>query len=217
MDRDIFLTKVGKAAMAAALPDAPEVPGALPVMPTQDLVALFRNRAQQVDTVVHGPISPHGVPKAVSGIASGHGGRSFMAWDDLPAAGVVSALASAGLDRVAHEVPIDGRAEHQSGYRHLDLGITGAEAGLAESGSVVMLHGPGRPRMASLVPNVHVAILDLSRLHRTLANWAMQHPALVEETANLVVVTGPSRSGDIEMKLNLGVHGPRHVHVVLIR
>lgn len=217
MDRDVFLTRVGKAAMTAALPDHRESSGPLPILPTEDLVALFRQRAQQVDTVVHGPISPHGVPKAVTGIASGHGGRSFMAWDDLPAAGVVSALSAAGLDRVAHDVPYEGRAEHQSGYRHLDLGITGADAGLAESGSVVMLHGPGRPRMASLVPNVHVAILELTRLHRTLANWAAQHPDLVELTANLVVVTGPSRSGDIEMELNLGVHGPRHVHVVLVR
>lgn len=217
MDRDVFLTRVGRAAMSAALPEAPGASGSLPIMPTDDLVALFRRRAQEVDAVVHGPVNPHGAPKTVAGIASGHGGKSFMAWDELPAAGVVSALASAGLDRVAHQVPMDRRADHQSGYRYLDLGITGAEAGLAESGSVVLLHGPGRPRMASLVPNVHVAILELSRLHRTLAHWASQHPDLVEETANLVVVTGPSRSGDIEMKLNLGVHGPRHVHVVLVR
>lgn len=203
--------------MNAGLPEIPGVPGSLPLMPTEDLVALFRKRAQEVDAVVHGPVNHHAVPKTVTGIASGHGGNSFIAWDELPAAGVVSALASAGLDRVGHEVPPDSRSEHQSGYRLLDLGVTGADAGLAESGSVVLVHGPGRPRMASLVPNVHVALLDLTRLHRTLAHWASQHPELVEDTANLVVVTGPSRSGDIEMELNLGVHGPRHVHIVLIR
>ena len=203
--------------MSAQLPDSPDVRGDLPTMQPEDLVALFRQRAQEVDAVVHGPLSPHGVPRAVVGIASGHGGRSFMAWDELPAAGVVSALATAGLDRVAHEVPTDTRAAHQLGYRHLDLGVTGADAGLAESGSIVMRHGRGRPRMASLAPNVHVAILDLSLLHRTLAHWAAQHPDMVDQTANLVVVTGPSRSGDIEMNLNLGVHGPRHVHIVLVR
>lgn len=217
MDRDVFLTRVGKAVMSAGLPETPGVSGSLPLMPTEDLVTLFRRRAQEVDAVVHGPVNLHAVPKTVTGIASGHGSRSFMAWDELPAAGVVSALSSAGLDRVSHDVPPDGRAEHQSGYRYLDLGITGTDAGLAESGSVVLSHGPGRPRMASLVPNVHVAVLELSRLHRTLAHWASQHPDWVEGTANLVVVTGPSRSGDIEMQLNLGVHGPRHVHIVLIR
>ncbi len=217
MDRDVFLTRVRKATATGLVPDAPGLSEALPRMPTRELVALFSERAREVDAMVHGPFSPHEVPQAVVEIASGHGGERFMAWDDLPAPGVVSALASVGLDRMGHDVPVEGRVEHQSSYRHLDLGITGADAGLAESGSVVLLHGPGRPRMASLAANVHLAILELSRLHRTLAHWAGRHPALVEVTSNLVVVTGPSRSGDIEMELNLGVHGPRHVHVVMVR
>lgn len=217
MDRDLFLSRVGKAAMTAKLPEPPRITSDLPVLEPLDLVALFRERAQKVDAVVHGPMSAHGVAKTVVGIASGHQAGSFMSWDTLPAAGVVSTLASSGLDRVSHVVPPDRRIEHQLGYYDLDLGITGAEAGLAESGSVVLLHGPGRPRMASLAPRIHVALLDISLMHRALAHWVWQHPELVGETANLVVVTGPSRTGDIEQQLNLGVHGPRNVHVVLIK
>lgn len=217
MDRDLFLTRVGRAAMTARLPDPPAVKSGLPTLESVDLVSLFRERAQKVDAVVHGPISAHGVPKAVVGIASGHRASRFMAWDTLPAAGVVSALASAGMDRMSHDVPGERRTEHHLGYYDLDLGITGADAGLAESGSVVVSHGEGRPRMASLAPRVHVAILDISLMHRTLAHWVEQHPELVGETANLVVITGPSRTGDIEQQLNLGVHGPRNVHIVLIK
>lgn len=217
MDRDLFLGRVGKAAMTAKLPESPRVKAELPTMEPQDLVALFRERAQKVDAVVHGPMSAHAVPKTVVGIASGHESRSFMSWDTLPAAGVVSALASTGLERVSHDVPEDGRTDHLLGYYDLDLGITGAVAGLAESGSVVLLHGEGRPRMASLVPRIHVALLDISVMHRTLTHWVSRHPELVGETANLVVVTGPSRTGDIEQQLNLGVHGPRNVHVVMIK
>ena len=217
VDRDLFISRVGKAAMTARLPDAPEVKRDLPTLDPQDLVTLFRERAQKVDAVVHGPLSVHGVPKAVVGIASGHQAGSFMSWDSLPAPGVVSALATSGLDRVPHDVPVDERTEHQLGYYDLDLGVTGAQAGLAESGSIVLSHGGGRPRMASLAPRVHVALLDIALLHRTLAHWAAQRPELVGETANLVIVTGPSRTGDIEQQLNLGVHGPRNVHVVLIR
>lgn len=217
MDRDLFLTRVGRAAMSAQLPDPPAVGSKLPTLEPLDLVALFRERAQKVDAVVHGPMSAHGVPKAVVGIASGHQARRFMSWDALPAAGVVSALASAGMDRMSHHVPAERRTEHQMGYYDLDLGITGADAGLAESGSIVLSHGGGRPRMASLAPRVHVAILGIALIHRTLAHWVEQHPELVGDTANLVVITGPSRTGDIEQQLNLGVHGPRNVHIVLVK
>jgi len=201
VDRDAFLARVGQSAMTAHLPEALAVPDRLPDLGFEDLQALFRERAQDVDAVVHGAVGRHGVPRAVAGIAAGHHCRSFMAWEDLPASGVASALTAMGLERVKGEVPIDARIEHH----------------LAESGSVVLDHGPGRPRMASLVPEVHVALLDLTLVERTLAHWAHKRPEAVTDTANLVIVTGPSRTGDIEQQLTLGVHGPKHVHIVLIK
>ncbi|TDI52266.1 MAG: hypothetical protein E2O98_02000 [Acidobacteria bacterium] len=217
MDRDVFLARVGRSAMTAVLPEVLGIPDRLPDLEDEDLQTLFRERAQDVDAVVHGPVGRHGVPRAVAGIAAGHQCRSFMAWEDLPASGVASALTAAGLTRVEGEVPVETRMEHQLGYRDLDLGVTGATAGLAESGSVVLEHRPGRPRMASLVPEVHVALLDLTLMERTLVHWAHKFPESVADTANLVVVTGPSRTGDIEQQLTLGVHGPKHVHIVLIK
>ncbi len=203
--------------MTAVLPEVLGIPDRLPDLEDEDLQTLFRERAQDVDAVVHGPVGRHGVPRAVAGIAAGHQCRSFMAWEDLPASGVASALTAAGLTRVEGEVPVETRMEHQLGYRDLDLGVTGATAGLAESGSVVLEHRPGRPRMASLVPEVHVALLDLILMERTLVHWAHKFPESVANTANLVVITGPSRTGDIEQQLTLGVHGPKHVHIVLIK
>jgi L-lactate dehydrogenase complex protein LldG len=171
----------------------------------------------EVSTVVHGPMSRHGVPRAIAGIASGHDARSFMTWEDLPVNGVAAALSAGGLDRVAAEVPDEvGRADHNMSFFDLDVGVTGADAGLAESGSIVLTHGPGRSRMASLIPETHIAVLDVGLIHRSLGEWAAQYPALLPSTANLVVITGPSRTADIEFRLNLGVHGPRHLHVVMV-
>jgi len=85
-----------------------------------------------------------------------------------------------------------------------------------ESGSVVLRHGPGRPRLASLAPEVHIAVLRAEQLHRSLAHFLHAEPGSVGATANLQVITGPSRTADIEQRLNLGVHGPRHLHVVLL-
>jgi L-lactate utilization protein LutC len=54
------------------------------------------------------------------------------------------------------------------------------------------------------------------RIARSLAHYAIDHPAAIEGTSNLVVITGPSRTADIEQQLNLGVHGPKHLHVILV-
>lgn len=215
MDRDTFLTRVGQASLTSTLPDMPRTTP-LVVPDDIDLLDLFRVRAQEVNAVLHGPVTRHGAPRVVAAIAGGHDAETFMAWDELPVSGVPSGLQSLGLRRLDHIVG-DERGEQNLGYQTLDIGVTGALGGLAESGSLILTHGPGRPRMASLIADVHIALLDVSTLEWTLAHWAANNPALVAGTTNLVLVTGPSRTGDIELQLNLGVHGPRHVHIVMIR
>jgi len=217
VERDTFLTRVGQASLATTLPDPPQVPRDLPELDDVDLVDLFRARVQAVNGVVHGPVTRHGAPRAVVGIVTGHDAQSFMAWDDLPASGVASALQTSGLDRIDHDVSGEKRLEHNLTYVDVDVGVTGADAALAESGTLVLAHGEGRPRMASLVPEIHIALLEVSLIERTLAHWAHENPRLAGETTNLVFVSGPSRTGDIEQQLNLGVHGPRHLHVVMIK
>lgn len=94
----------------------------------------------------------------------------------------------------------------------------GAVAGLADTGSIVVASGPGRSRLASLLPAIRVAVLPLSRLYPTMQDWlAGGGVELARRTANLVVITGSSRTSDIEMQLTLGMHGPKEIHVVLFR
>ncbi len=213
MKRDAFLARVSAGIMSAELPQESSVSNELPVLPPSDLIALFRTRALAINSVVHGPVSRHSVPRTVTAIATGHSVSSFLAWEDLPAPGVTSAMAAEGFEPLDDGVgPTDPRRAAKA-----DIGITGSLCGLAESGSVVLSHGPGRGRLASLLPPVHVALLRIETIRWTLAHWAGDHPEAVENTANLVIVSGPSRTGDIELQLNLGVHGPKHVHVVLIK
>ncbi len=216
MDRDDFLARVRHAAGRATLPEVPlDDPGLLvPDLADVDLVEQFMNSVSMVAGQVHS-----GDPlDLVLRIARDAGARSFMAWDgaELPVPGVAVTLQDAGLTEVDPLVRTEVRLEHQMGYLDLDLGVTGAIGGFAESGSLVVASGPGRPRMASLIPDVHIAFLRRTDIHRSLAHWAADHGEVLSAHTNVVFITGPSRTGDIEMNLNIGVHGPKEVHVILL-
>jgi L-lactate dehydrogenase complex protein LldG len=194
-------------------------PGLLvPAMEATDLVARFGEALRAVEGFDHGPLAPATAAGLVVEIFQDHEVGTYLGWDDPGVEGLHSRLAAAGIERLPEMVPRDrwGRLAHQKAYQDVGGGLTGADAGLAESGSIVLRSGPGRPRMASLIPAVHVALLPVRRLFRSLAHYAEAHPAAPEGVSNLVVVTGPSRTGDIEQLLNLGVHGPVQVHVILV-
>ena len=91
------------------------------------------------------------------------------------------------------------------------VGVTRAVCGLADTGSILETDGPGYPLHASLLPEVHIAILKRSDILPTLKN-AM---TLVRKKGVSIFITGPSRTADIEMTLTIGVHGPSEVHIFL--
>ena len=96
----------------------------------------------------------------------------------------------------------------------LRVGVTKAICGLADTGSVLIADGEGNPLEASLLPEIHIAVLHASEILPSLAD-AMTLP-VVRESRSAVVITGPSRTGDIEMSHTIGVHGPSEVYVFLV-
>jgi hypothetical protein len=144
----------------------------------------------------------------------------ILAWDDseLLPAGLGAALRVAGIVRLDPGVPADPtlRRARLAELGRAAVGLTGALAGLADTGTLALLSGPTRPRLASLLPPVHLALVAKSAIYPTMAAFFAAHPTAVREASNLVFVTGPSRTADIEQTLTLGVHGPREVHVVLV-
>ncbi|HLK13586.1 MAG TPA: LUD domain-containing protein [Fimbriimonadaceae bacterium] len=91
-----------------------------------------------------------------------------------------------------------------------DLGITLADYGIADTGSLLLTAGPGRNRLASLAPPHHIAVLSRTRILDT-AEAAIE--VLPSRTA--VIVSGPSRTADIEGVIVRGIHGPRRLWVLL--
>jgi L-lactate dehydrogenase complex protein LldG len=92
--------------------------------------------------------------------------------------------------------------------------ISEASYGLADTGSVVLLSSPSEPRARSLLPPVHVSLLRETRILRGLEELFAAVGG--DLPSALAIVTGPSRSADIEQRLVVGVHGPGEVHVVLL-
>jgi len=98
-----------------------------------------------------------------------------------------------------------------------DLGITAAQKGVAETGTLVLLSSSERHRLTSLVPPVHVALLEAADILPGLGDaLATTREASGELPTLVTFITGPSRTGDIELQLVVGVHGPKELHVVLL-
>jgi L-lactate dehydrogenase complex protein LldG len=94
-----------------------------------------------------------------------------------------------------------------------DAGVTTAQWGIAETGTLVLESACERSRLVSLVPPMHVALLSTARLCPSLSDAL----ARVDRASHAITfITGPSRTSDIELTLVVGVHGPQTVHVLLL-
>lgn len=101
-------------------------------------------------------------------------------------------------------------------FAEVDVAITGTRCGIAETGSLVLWPDENEPRLMSLVPPVHIALLDAAKLHPTLSramqaeNWALRMPT------NALLISGPSKTADIEQTLAYGIHGPKQLITLLL-
>jgi L-lactate dehydrogenase complex protein LldG len=101
----------------------------------------------------------------------------------------------------------------------VDIGITGVDYLIAETGTVAVMARPGDPRSVSLLPPVHIAVAARSQLIPDLFDLFTElerRQAQEGLPSSVVLITGPSKTGDIELRLVTGVHGPGQIHVVLI-
>ncbi len=108
-----------------------------------------------------------------------------------------------------------GIAPSASDIFRFDIGITSAQAAIAETGTLVLNSENERHRLVSLVPPVHIAIVDASRVCATLGEALSLLRQSKEVSPAVTFVTGPSRTADIELTLAIGVHGPQELYVIV--
>jgi L-lactate dehydrogenase complex protein LldG len=151
--------------------------------------------------------------------------------DQLPVPGVVETLTVLGIQPILPHLPEmparlrpqdeDARRVRLRELEAVDVGLTGADAGFAASGTLVVSTGAGRPLLTSQLPRRHIVLLPVSRLFPTLEQW-LRHLRTQGDLSPLIgpshvaLLTGPSQSADIELSPALGIHGPRVLQVILI-
>lgn len=109
---------------------------------------------------------------------------------------------------------IAGEAEDYRGMcAQADAGLTSAVFALAETGTLVLEPGPAQSRLTSLLPPVHLVLLPESRILPSIFDWSAQLSDPLP--SNVVLVSGPSKTADIEQTLVVGVHGPKRLIVIV--
>jgi L-lactate utilization protein LutC len=171
-----------------------------------------------------------------------HGGQAYRVPDsETAAARVLELIQSKGARRIVlgrgkvlarmqlaerlravgvEVIPVDALSTEQcrDPFFAADAGISAADSLIAETGTVVLRASPEEPRSLSLLPPLHVVLAEqaqlVSDLFDVLAPERLGDPARLPSCVSLI--TGPSKTGDIELRLVTGVHGPGEVHVILL-
>ena len=204
MDRAEFLDRVARA--AAPLPDA-ELPAAFPRTPASGDSADFETF--RVALASYSELAG-AVADAARDLPDGR--RTVLSPDVEPWLEEIER----GLSDAGAEVIRPLAATWRKEAADADLGITSALLAVASTGSILIVPGPDHPRVASLLPTAHLAIVPAGRL---VAGFEDVMPVLrrVAGTSSApVLITGPSKTSDIEMTMVFGVHGPKSLRVIVV-
>ena len=116
---------------------------------------------------------------------------------------------------LAYEQPVEGWKTEL--FETVDASLTTTAGGIAETGSLVLWPDAHEPRLMSLVPPIHIAILEANAIEDTLWSFMKKHEWVEKGMpSNVLLISGPSKTADIEQTLAYGVHGPKELVVIII-
>jgi L-lactate dehydrogenase complex protein LldG len=203
------LTGDARGAVERRLAEPPRGPSvARGQLPQAEKVALFCQWAETLNATV-ARVGPAEVPGEVS---------AYLARNNLPAnVAMAPSPLLEGYDWASQKMLSIRRGRGQGSDQ---VSVTGAFAAIAETGTVVMASGPDHPVSLNLLPDTHVVVLREADIVGGYEDvWgrlrARYGKDLMPRTVN--TITGPSRTGDIEQTIELGAHGPRRMHILVVR
>ncbi|RZT31893.1 LutC/YkgG family protein [Cupriavidus agavae] len=153
-------------------------------------------------------------PALVAGRLAAAGVRRLLLDTARPEGAALAAALPPGTAAITFGRPIDAwKAEL---FDTVDAGFTVARSGLAATGTLVVAPDPGSPRTMSLVPPIHIALVHAATLHPDLHSAVRAEQWGGGMPTNLVMISGPSKTSDIQQTLAYGAHGPRQLWVVIV-
>jgi len=175
--------------------------GPLPAIGSE-LVARFRLKAESLASTVDAVAEQVAAPAAVARyLAAGNLGKAAVVTGDI-----------AALDWAGSGLQVAARPAVDSDQ----VGISGCFCAIAETGTLMLLSGPDSPATVSLLPETHIAIVQVSRIVATMEDaFALLRGERGALPRAVNFISGPSRTGDIEQTIVLGAHGPCRVHLIL--
>ncbi len=194
------------AAHPAPLPNA-SVPHIAYVFQTDNLIDEFVLQAKKVGASVYQTDEATLPGQILADLVASHNISTVVFSDHSDLAPVRVLAEGLGLE-VLSNVPAESV--------HADLAITIADAAIAGTGSIVQDSAAAGSRSVSLLCQYHLALVPTVSIVATPADVLRQRKSAADMPPNLVIITGPSRTGDIEQILTIGAHGPLELHLVLI-
>ena len=210
MSRDNILHKVRTAlgrSAGQAVVDTPPVRLRVPEVPMEDRIALMRSR---IETLAGKTARVPTMQAAREFVAEATAGRTAVA-SNAPY------LTECGItDLPGVRSGVRDAVELKELCARVDLGITSADYALSDTGTLVMIASPAESRLVSLLPPAHLAVVPRERILTGLDELFTILPDPASQTSSMVLITGPSRTADIEQILVRGVHGPGQITVVIV-
>ncbi len=215
------------AARSDAHEAAPPAAASAPVGNRAELASRFARELEAVGGRTIGPIAPHELAGCVVALARERGLMSVAVGQgvgsDLDSAAQALLTAGIGVMRTLAATPANqgradenGKGEFKDRMARIDGAVAEADCAIASTGTLAVLSDAGRPSALTLLPPASIIVLRIERMAPDLAGALETIGPDAVMAHRLTLITGPSRTADIEKRIVMGVHGPKSLDVILV-
>ena len=195
---------------------------AMPVSPSAqraELASAFARELEEVGGKFLGVLTPAEAIARIVSLAREIGAKSVALGQGVASdMGAIGEALERADFRIVRTLPVADieRAAMRSRVADADLGIADADFAIASTGTLAVVSNPNRPSSLTLLPPASLVIVQIDRVKENLAKVLAEMGPEGVAANRLTLITGPSRTADIEKRIVLGVHGPKSLHVIVV-